>query len=425
MAVKGLDLQQAPPISVPLRFFLTAPVFALAAAAVALWYGADAFASRFAPATLAIAHLVALGCVTMIMAGALMQIMPVLAGAPFARPRAIASIVHATLTAGTIALACAFLHGERALFAVAAVLLGAGFAVFIAAIAHALARARAGNPTLRMLWLVGAALVVTVTLGVWLASSRAFATAMPATLPDLHPAWALLGWVGLLAAAVAQRVVPMFQLTPEYPGRLSRTFGWAVFGTLVAWSFAKIVDAPLAPAAALALAAPYAAFAAATLRLQAKRRRRQFDVNLLFWRTGMACAIAAALVWVATLAVDLPPAFTVALGVLAIAGAALSIVDGMLYRIVPFLAWYHLYARAGPSPYVPHLKDYLAETSQRRQLWLHVTATAMLLAATAWPELLARPAAVALAASAAQWLLNLVAIVRVYTRHRAALAQTA
>ena len=78
MGPRQLDLSQAPPIAVPLRFFLTAPLFAAGAALVALWYGGDVFASRFTPATLAIAHLLALGCLTMVMAGALMQIVPVL-----------------------------------------------------------------------------------------------------------------------------------------------------------------------------------------------------------------------------------------------------------------------------------------------------------------------------------------------------------
>lgn len=426
MAAKALDLQQAPPISVPLRFFLTAPIFALAAAAVALWHGEGAFVSRFAPATLAVVHLLALGCATMIMVGALMQIMPVLAGAPFTRPRAIASIVHPTLSAGTLALACAFLHGARALFAVAAVLLGLSFAVFVGAMVHALVRAATANPTIRALALVAAALAVAVTLGVWLASSRALAIASPVALRDLHPAWALVGWVGLLAASVARRIVPMFQLTPEYPERLSRAYAWAIVGALGAWSIAKILEMQVASTlAAIVLAALCSTFAAATLRLQSQRRRRQFDVNLMFWRAGMASAIAAALAWVASYAINVPPTFTVMLGVLTIVGAALSIVNGMLYRIVPFLAWYHLYSEAGASPHVPHLKDYLAESRQRTQLALHVAAIVLLVAATAWPQALAIPATAVFAASALQWLANLVSIVRVYVRYHKALAQPA
>ena len=53
MNTAGLSLEQAPPFSVPLRFFLTAPWFLVLAAALILWEGPGIFASRWLPATLA------------------------------------------------------------------------------------------------------------------------------------------------------------------------------------------------------------------------------------------------------------------------------------------------------------------------------------------------------------------------------------
>ncbi|HCN88160.1 MAG TPA: hypothetical protein DIT28_03155, partial [Oxalobacteraceae bacterium] len=104
MQQAGLDFKQAPPISVPFRFFLTAPLFALLAAALMLWHGDDLFASRWSPATLAVVHLLTLGCMTMVMAGAMTQMLPVLAGAPVDRPRLVAAIVHPALSVGTLLL---------------------------------------------------------------------------------------------------------------------------------------------------------------------------------------------------------------------------------------------------------------------------------------------------------------------------------
>ena len=37
------------------------------------------------------------------------------------------------------------------------------------------------------------------------------------------------------------------------------------------------------------------------------------------------------------------------LGVLMIVGFAMSVINGMLYKIVPFLVWFHLQSRRGPS----------------------------------------------------------------------------
>lgn len=421
MAMQGLALEQAPPLSVPLRFFLTAPLFALAAALVALWYGPDLFQSRWSPATLAVTHLLGLGCATMIMVGALLQILPVLAGATIAHPRAVGACVHAALVAGTLLLAAAFLTGAAPAFMAAAVLLATAFAVFVAAMASGLARASGGSATARMLQAVALALAVTVALGATLAAGRVVPILPPVPLADLHPGWALLGWVGLLVAAVAQKVVPMFQLTPEYPGAAHR-LGAAVLALLAAWSVATLVRAEaVADAAALSLAAVYVVFALLTLRLQQRRRRRQFDVNLMFWRIGMLCAIAASLAWLGA-ARSSEPALELLTGVLALLGATLSVTTGMLYRIMPFLAWFHLYTRAGASPRIPHLKQYLAERRSRWQLALHLATIALAALATAWPQAAARAAAVALAASALLWLLNLLAIVRVYVRHAAMLA---
>ena len=100
-----LSLDQAPPIGVPLRFFLTAPLFALAAALLLIWQGPDLLDSRWNPALLGATHLLTLGYMGLIMIGALLQILPVVAGTPMQHPALVASIVHTLGTVG-IGLLC-------------------------------------------------------------------------------------------------------------------------------------------------------------------------------------------------------------------------------------------------------------------------------------------------------------------------------
>ena len=57
----NLSFDQAPPISVPYRFFLVAPWFGVMAGILLAWSGADALASRWTPEALALTHLIALG----------------------------------------------------------------------------------------------------------------------------------------------------------------------------------------------------------------------------------------------------------------------------------------------------------------------------------------------------------------------------
>jgi hypothetical protein len=68
---RTLSLEQSPPLSAVLRYFFATPVFALLAAALLLWQGAPALASRWSPSTLALTHLLTLGALGMTMAGAL------------------------------------------------------------------------------------------------------------------------------------------------------------------------------------------------------------------------------------------------------------------------------------------------------------------------------------------------------------------
>ena len=75
MNIGLLSLQQAPPFSVPFRFFVTAPLFALAGCLLALIAGPELLISRWHPQLLALVHLFTLGVVTMVMAGALMQLL--------------------------------------------------------------------------------------------------------------------------------------------------------------------------------------------------------------------------------------------------------------------------------------------------------------------------------------------------------------
>ncbi len=407
-----LRFDQAPPLWVPLRFFLTAPVFAFLAALAALWQGPALFESRWSPATLAITHLLTLGVLGMVMLGAMLQILPVLAGAPVARPRAVAFAVHAGLTLGTLALAAAFLVVDSTLMQIAMALLGFAFAVFLGALAWALWRVRVVSPGVAALRLAGIALAVTVLLGLWLAAGRSGFAGMPApALRDLHPAWGLLGWAGMLIAAVAAQVVPMFHMTPAYPRWMSRWISFAALGGLAAWSITAWAGA--AEAAAIIAVAPialYVGFAATTLWLHAKRRRRQPDVNFVFWRAAAVCALAAALL-------SLWNSWPMLVGVLVIAGGLLSVVTAMLYKIIPFLAWLHLQARLGTQ--APNVRQYLDERKQRRQLWLHVGSLALLVAAAAAPRLFFYPAAILFAASAAQLGSNLLSITLQY-RKRAA-----
>jgi hypothetical protein len=220
--------------------------------------------------------------------------------------------------------------------------------------------------------------------------------------------WGLLGWVGLLVIAVAFQVVPMFMLTEPYPKYLTGAYATWMFLLLGAASLSSGWTGPgvaLHRACLLLLGAGYALFAGTTLYLLARRKRPRADPATLYWRTAMTCLLAALVVWLWPAAPS--SAASLAIGVLLIGGFALSAISGMLYKIVPFLTWYHLQdARSASGRKPPGINQIIPERHAQWQHGAHVAAVLLLLGACYQPALV-RPGAVLMCAACLALLLNL------------------
>ncbi|SCZ61654.1 hypothetical protein [Thiohalomonas denitrificans] len=420
MNAAALSLEQAPPISVPVRFFLTAPVFGAAAALILLVSGGEVLSSRWAPLTLAVTHLLTLGFLAMVMIGAVQQLLPVLVGSPVPRAKWVSRILHPLLTLGVVSLVAGFAGGGTVLMHGATVLLGSGFLVFLAVTAFSLLRARSGHFTVAAMALSTFALAITVALGLYLALGYAGAVPMARQYTNLHLGWGLIGWVVLLLAGVAYQVVPMFQITPDYPRPLMRLLAPGLFVLLGVWSLGRamsMVPDAIATIAAGLIAAGVLLFALATVCLQVRRKRRLPDVTLDFWRMAMASLVVVVLVWAVGQALDNIPELL--LGVLFIAGFAMSAVNGMLYKIVPFLVWLHLNNQrqsAGLSLVgVPNMRKIIPEPAMRWQFRVQAGALVLLAAAAVWP-VLTSPAGLLLFISMVWLGWNLLGAMRLYRR---------
>jgi hypothetical protein len=408
---------------VPLRFFLTLPGFGMLAAATLGWGGVAAWDGRYSNALLATVHLMTLGFLTLAMAGALLQLLPVVAGVPVPRARVVSAAVHGLLVCGTLLLALGLARPDLPVLGYGLLLLLAAFGIFLPVMGYCLVRAVRTSTVLGMR-LAMIALALTVLLGTLLALSRlGHPLLMSAHLTDLHLAWGLLGWVGLLVTGVAYQVVPMFQITPAYPRWLQR--GLAPLWLL---ALAGMTVAPWLPAAdpwrhaltnlaSLALALGYAAFAIATLVLLQRRRRRVVDVTLYFWRLASASVLACvALGGTLSLWPDaLRARLALSWGVLALVGAAASVVNGMLYKIVPFLVWLHL-QRHGGRGRLTNMKEIIPDAAARRQWLMHLIALGLLLAAAWRPREAAGAAALVFGYSCLLLALNLAGAYTLYRR---------
>jgi len=423
----ALSLEQAPPISVPLRFFLTAPLFLLGAGLLLLAYGPEALASRWSPVTLALTHLLTLGFLGMIMWGAMMQMLPVLAGSPVPAVLGASGVSHLLLGGGVVALVVGFLLGSPLALSLALGALAAGVGLFFLVVALALWRAPAANATITAMRYALLGLLLTALLGGLLLGRliHPFGALDSLRLTNLHLAWGLLVWVGILVLGVAYQVVPMFQLTPEYPPWMKRLLSHLLFILVLLWSPLYLFGGNRLAALPIVLAGlVYTLFALTTLRLQGRRKRRLPDITLDFWRLGMGLLLLALPAWGLGLLYE---GWLLLPGVVVL-GFALSVVNGMLYKIVPFLSWFHLQHRklsllGGGGPRVPNMKDFIGGWTLDWQFYLHLAALAMLLlAVTGWRDG-AYPAGFFLSLSALMLWYNLFKAVRRFYQVRSELEQ--
>ena len=418
-----LSFDQAPPLAAPLRFFLTAPLFAILAALLLLWSGPDLFASRWTGSALAVTHLITVGFMLQVMLGAMFQILPVVAGANISRPQLVAPLVHAAIALGAMLLATGFLSYQALAFRLAALFIGGGVGLFVIAAGHALYGVPSTNATILGLKLSLVGLSVTVGLGTLLAVALDGSSTLPLMqLTSIHLGWGFVGWSVVLLAAVAFVVVPMFQMTPAYPEWFAGRFSWSAFALLLLWSFADGAGWHW-PAIFLVSATvlTVAAFAVLTLQLQTRSKRARVDATQRYWRVAMLSTLAACCLWFAASAWPLLAErreWPLLCGVLVLFGGFMSVTIGMLYKIVPFLVWSHLQNFGRGRVMAPNMNKVIAGQQVDGQMHAHCIALALLLAAVLWPSWFTYPAGLALLVANAWLLRNLLRAVAFYRQHR-------
>ena len=360
MNLAGLAPDKSPPIEAPLGLFYLMPVFLGLAGLALAWQGDQVLSSRWNPAALAATHFVVLGALAPVMCGALLQIAPVLLGAPYSRPGLTAGVTVGCLGFGSLLVGSGFLFDGRGLLLGGGLVAGTGLLVFLAASLHALAGAAGRSPTLWTVRLAVLALAVTVGMGLTLVAARFGLLAVPdyPLWVDTHATWGLAGWLGLLLAGIGMEIIPLFYVAPAFNSWTKRLLSLGVFGLLLMAGLGLLLQAPSWLRIAVgALFLVHLSFNIGAMWHEQRRLRQRRDASLWLWQLGHVAVYAAFLVWL------LGDAQSV-VGVLLL-GGALSFVIGSLVKIVPFLSWLDLQQRrlAGGHSQValPRLRDLLPD----------------------------------------------------------------
>ena len=418
MNYTALSLQQTPPLSVPLRFMLSAPLFGMLAALLMLYSGPEIFLHRWQPPLLALTHLLTLGFLAMVMFGAMFQLLPVLMGTVLPHPTLVSGMTHALLSLGTLSMVWAWLAEMPDLFQLSGLLLGLGFVLFIGLVGLFLLRSPSRHITRYMMIMALLALTGTLLLGLWmLLGLGGLISSMPHRWVDLHLGWGLGGWVLLLVMGVSYQVIPMFQITREYPHWHKRWIGVGIFiAGLLLGVLQGFYEQAYDYSAYLLWAGLVFIYALVTMQLLKQRRRKLPDVTLRFWWLSMASLLLVTVLLVLPLSSN----YHISIISLFIVGFAMSAVNGMLYKIVPFLIWLHLNSRLQQSGRaqsgVPNMRQIIAVHHGHRQFLLHLLSLLFLLASATGSSSTYYPAALLFLLSQLYLFSNLLSAYRLYLR---------
>ena len=334
----GLSLDQAPPIKVVLRFFLSGSIFGVIAGLFLFFFNND-INSNFA---LILTHILTLGVMASFMFGALFQMLPVLCAVHIKSPLIESLRVNYTLIFGLIFLLNAFYFGYSTLYILASLFLG--FAIFKSAylMLKELKKIKHNNSS-RGMTLALISLSLLATLGIILLYIRAGYNIdiNYLWLKSMHFSFGLFGWIALLIISVSFQVIEMFYVTPPYPKIYAKYLPSIILGLLIlnlfiSYFFNKaffIFDSLIVIAIAI-----HAIFTLIRLK---QKKRPVMDATIYFWILGLSSYILFALTFIAKFFINIPTTLLATL----FSYFALSIVFAMAYKIVPFLVWFHLNAQ--------------------------------------------------------------------------------
>ncbi|MBF0426983.1 MAG: hypothetical protein HQL66_14310 [Magnetococcales bacterium] len=383
ISTTGLHIDQAPPLHIPFRFFVTAPLFLAAAGVGVLLWGSDLWISPLAPQSVALAHLIVLGWVSMTMFGAMYQMIPVLAALPMPWLR-LAPWVHGGLTLGVAAFALEVGVGvHRWLLLVASAGLGIAVGLFLLQTGRALVKTRVKHPTVNAMRVATLSLSGVLVLGAIFLGEYAhgFLSVDRQMILGIHLTWGLLGWVGVLIIGVSMQVLPMFYVMPMFPVRAGRIVlaGFGVTLILLPLALWFLSANPVwSWLAALPAAIAGVVYTVAMTRLFAARKRKIRDATYRFWQAGLGCGAVGLLIPALWPVLD-AERWRFLFAVLYLWGGVSSIILGMLYKIVPFLVWFHRFSRlAGLVEAIPMMDDLIPERLSRIHFALHVATIPLL-----------------------------------------------
>jgi hypothetical protein len=331
-----------------------------------------------------------LGFISSVVMGAMYQLVPVTLEVQLHSERLV-KFQFAAHTLGFVGMVWAFWNFNMACVGFFGSVLTLGIGLFVYNLSRTLAtvkgwRAIKFGIASALFWLsttVAAGLVLTATK-FW-----NFSPFLPLAAMHAHAHLGVVGVFVLMIVTVSYKLMPMFTLG-ELQSERRAWWSAALLNLGLLGVFAAILwQSPLKFIFASVIVAGLAIYGWEILAILRARNRRVLDWGMKYFLTAIALLVPLSAVALALSWSRLPvTAFTMQLenvyGLLALLGLVGLAILGMLYKIVPFLVWFHSYSRQIGRAKVPALADMYSVPLQIAGYWTYLAGLIVTAAATAW-----------------------------------------
>ncbi|MFO1112806.1 MAG: hypothetical protein U1E33_04970 [Rhodospirillales bacterium] len=343
--------QRLLPEHIPLRFFGAAIV-----AHIIAWLGLALCADQVADfaggpgPVVATVHVLTLGVLVLTAMGASLQMLPVALGQPIPPARGCTAVFWLTL-AGAAGLIGGVATFSRPAIMGGAAAAGSGLMAYAVILRGIVRKARQPRAVLLHVRAALVALVLAVALALLLSfDDAAFILPDHGRIAGAHLLLAAFGFMGMLALGLSYVLIPMFAMG-EAPGGWPADLSFAIAVAAVAAGAcgALVGQRWIIAAAAVGGLAGCGLHVGLMARAVARRMRRKLGREFVLIRASWALLLAALALGLG-LALELLPSTgtgTALFGFLLVFGWLLTLLTGVLQRILPFLASMHTARSSG------------------------------------------------------------------------------
>lgn len=389
--MQNINTTHAAGASLVILHYLTSGAFFLVMMALMVLHVSDFLGHYFQPGILSITHIGALGWISMIIFGALYQMLPViLQGKLFSEK--LAYLTYAVMVPGIAGLAFAF-HGFRLdwLAQASGLLVLTGISVFAVNIFTTISRAHSPHIAADFINSATVWLILTAILGVILVFNLRYAF-----LPDDHLVYLKLhahtgfgGWFLLLIMGAGSKLLPMFTLAHNLNFKKLDITYWAVNGGLTNFflqtffQFGEWLWYIIAAAFVTGLGF-YLAFIAEVIQ---KRLRKKMDIAMKHSFLSfilLTIPVAAGLLLV--LPLELPTRMATSLslvyGMGILIGFVGALVLGQTFKTLPFIIWLNRFKPMIGKVQAPMPADLFHHSLLKGQLIIFLLSVTLLFSGT-------------------------------------------